>query len=120
MAHFADIGEDNVVRRVLVVPDSEEHRGHTFLAFDLSLGGNWIQTSYSAKIRKNFAGIGFTYSEEHDAFIPPQPYESWSLDLNDFMWYPPKTRPKIEVGKMHLWNEGILDWEEFIIPDTEV
>lgn len=120
MAHFADIGDDNIVKRVLVVSDKEEHRGHEFLAYDLSLGGNWIQTSYTGRIRQNFAGIGFTYSEEYDAFIPPQPYDSWTLNLNNFGWDPPKPRPQIEEGKMHLWNEDILDWEEFVIPSPEV
>ena len=72
MAHFAEIDENNIVTRVLVVPDAEEHRGQEFLANDLGLGGLWIQTSYNARIRKNYAGIGMFYDVDRDAFIPPK------------------------------------------------
>ena len=73
MAHFAEIDSNNVVTRVLVVPDSEEHRGQEFLANDLGLGGTWVQTSYNARIRKNYAGIGMSYDAGRDAFIPVKP-----------------------------------------------
>lgn len=72
MAHFAEVDNDNIVQRVLVVDNSLEHRGADFLANDLGLGGNWIQTSYNGNIRKNFAGIGYTYDSSRDAFIPPK------------------------------------------------
>jgi hypothetical protein len=72
MAHFAEIDNNNTVLRVLVVDNSLEHRGADFLANDLGLGGTWIQTSYNNKIRKNYAGIGYTYDETRDAFIPPK------------------------------------------------
>jgi hypothetical protein len=72
MAHFAEV-QNNIVTRVLVVPDEQEHRGQEFLSEDLGLGGVWIQTSYNARIRKNYAGIGYTYDEARDAFIPPKP-----------------------------------------------
>lgn len=71
MAHFAQIDENNVVVQVLVVPDKEEHRGQDFLANDLKLGGRWIQTSYNSRYGKRFAGIGMTYDEVADDFIPP-------------------------------------------------
>jgi len=73
MAHFAEIDENNIVTRVLVVGDDQEHRGQEFLANDLGLGGFWIQTSYNNNIRKNYAGIGYTFDPIRDAFIPPQP-----------------------------------------------
>jgi hypothetical protein len=73
MAHFAEV-ENNIVTRVLVVPDEQEHRGQEFLANDLGLGGTWVQTSYNARIRKNYAGIGYTYDADRDAFIAPKPY----------------------------------------------
>lgn len=73
MAHFAQVDDNNVVTQVLVVPDNQEHRGQDFLANDLGLGGTWVQTSYNARIRKNYAGIGFTYDAGRDAFIPPKP-----------------------------------------------
>ena len=73
MAHFAEIDSNNIVTRVLVVPDKQESRGQDFLAMDLGLGGKWVQTSYNNNIRKNYAGIGFTYDAERDAFIAPKP-----------------------------------------------
>jgi len=72
MAHFAEV-QNNIVTRVLVVPDEQEHRGQEFLANDLGLDGVWIQTSYNARIRKNYAGIGYTYDTIRDAFIAPKP-----------------------------------------------
>ncbi len=80
MAHFAEIDENNVVLRVLVVDNEHEHRGHEFLSQDLGLGGTWIQTSYNGNFRKTFAGMGFVYNEELDIFLPPKPFESWILN----------------------------------------
>jgi hypothetical protein len=71
MAHFAEIDNENKVLRVLVVDDSQEHRGQDFLATDLGLGGTWIQTSYNHNFRKQFAGIGYTYDAVNDEFIAP-------------------------------------------------
>jgi hypothetical protein len=70
MAHFAEI-KNGIVTRVLVVPDEQEHRGQDFLANDLKLGGRWVQTSYNNRIRGHFAGIGYTYNEAGDVFVPP-------------------------------------------------
>lgn len=72
MAHFAEIDNNNIVLRVLVVDNSLEDRGADFLANDLGLGGTWIQTSYNNNIRKNYAGIGYTYDTIRDAFISPK------------------------------------------------
>ena len=108
MAHFAEIDENNVVQRVLVVDNSLEHRGADFLANDLGLGGNWIQTSYNNNFRKQFAGIGFTYNSQVDVFIAPQPYSSWSLDEN-FDWQPPTPRPSEGLWN---WDESTLSWVE--------
>ena len=72
MAHFAEIDSNNIVVRVLVVDNSLEHRGAEFLSNDLGLGGTWVQTSYNNNIRKNYAGIGYTYDATRDAFIPPK------------------------------------------------
>lgn len=71
MAHFAEIDENNIVKRVLVVPNEQEHRGQEFLADDLQLGGRWIQTSYNNRIRGKYAGIGDVYDEERDIFYTP-------------------------------------------------
>lgn len=89
MAHFAEIDENNIVTRVLVVPNEQEHRGHEFLANDLGLGGFWIQTSYNNNIRKNYAGIGYTFDPVRDAFIAPKPEchpESITFDENTCKW----------------------------------
>ena len=86
MAHFAEIDKNNIVLRVLVVPDEEEHRGHDFLANDLALGGKWIQTSYNANIRKHYAGIGMSYSESLDAFIPIRCHDEAILDEDTCLW----------------------------------
>ena len=106
MAHFAEINDNNIVQRVLVVNNSLEHRGADFLANDLGLGGHWIQTSYNNNFRKQFAGIGFTYDADADVFIAPQPYPSWSLDEN-FDWQPPTPRPS--EGRW-VWDEESLIW----------
>lgn len=89
MAHFAEIDENNIVLRVVVVPNNEEHRGEQFLAVDLLLGGRWIQCSYNGRIRKNYPGPGFTYDPVRDAFIPPQPDPSWAFDETTCNWIDP-------------------------------
>ena len=106
MAHFAKI-ENNIVTQVVVVDNSQEHRGQDFLANELGLGGTWIQTSYNAKIRKNYAGIGFTYDEELDAFIQPKPFESWVLDEETSQWKAPIQKP---IDRMTKWDEKLLNW----------
>lgn len=85
MAHFARI-ENNIVTQVLVVPDNEENRGADYLANDLGLGGNWVQTSYTNRIRKNYAGIGYNYNFELDAFIPPKCHDLAVLDEQTCLW----------------------------------
>jgi len=72
MAHFAKINDDNIVEQVLVVPDSQEHRGEEFLAVDLQLGGRWLQTSFNSSIRGAFAVIGSIYREDIDVFHSPE------------------------------------------------
>ena len=106
MAHFAEINQDNIVIRVLVVDNSLEHRGADFLANDLGLGGNWIQTSYNNNFRKQFAGIGFKYDADADVFIAPQPFPSWSLN-EDFDWEAPVAKPD---GLDWEWDEATLSW----------
>ena len=109
MAHFAEINENGVVLQVLVVPDAQEHRGQEFLADDLGLGGTWVQTSYNARIRKNYAGIGMIYDADRDAFIDPQPFASWTLNEETCRWEAPVPYPA--DGVMYTWNEETTDWE---------
>ena len=97
---------------MLVVPDAQEHRGHEFLADDLGLGGTWVQTSYNARIRKNYAGIGMTYDADRDAFIAPQPYASWILNEDTCRWEAPVSYPA--DGVIYSWNEETNDWEAIV------
>lgn len=108
MAHFAEINAQNIVLRVIVVPNSEEANGAAWCAN--LLGGTWLQTSYNATIRKNFAGAGCTYDATLDAFIPPQPYPSWSLNQITCAWIPPTPRPTTS-GNWY-WNEASLSWKK--------
>ena len=118
MAYFAEIDNTNTVTRVLAVPDSEEHRGQDFLATDLALGGTWMQTSYNTRggehtlggtpLRKNYAGIGYTYDSERDAFIPPKPFDSWLLNEDTCLWDAPTPYPS--DGGMYRWDEDTLAW----------
>lgn len=113
MAHFARINEANVVVEVLVVPDAQEHRGQEFLANDLGLGGTWIQTSYNNRIRKQYAGAGYTYDPIADVFITPQPFPSWTLDENHD-WQPPTPMP---VEGRWYWDEQTISWVEITEPN---
>jgi hypothetical protein len=125
MAHFAEIDENNIVTRVLVVGDDQEHRGQEFLADDLGLGGTWLKTSYNTQggvhtlggtpFRKNYAGIGYSYDSERNAFIPPKPFASWLLNEETCNWNAPVQMP-VEEGKFFRWNEELLNWEELVLP----
>jgi len=112
MAHFAQIDENNIVTQVLVVPDNAEDRGQDYLANDLGLGGTWVQTSYNNRIRKNYAGVGFTYDAVRDAFIAPKPFDSWLLDEDTCRWEAPVAYPT--DGVMYKWNEDKKDWEAIV------
>ena len=113
MAHFAQLDESNVVTQVIVVHNNEllddgvesEAKG---IAFCQSLfGGNWIQTSYNGNIRKQYAGIGYTYDSVNDVFISPSPFASWTLDEN-FDWQAPTPYPQDENN--YLWDEDTTSW----------
>ena len=120
MAHFAEIDAEGTVLRVLVVADAQEGRGQEFLADDLGLGGTWKKTSYNTvggvhsnggtPYRKNYAGIGFKYDAGKDAFIPPKPYASWTLDEGTCLWEAPVAYPSGEG--MYTWNEDTTSWDE--------
>jgi hypothetical protein len=122
MAHFAEIDENNVVLRVLVVDNEQEHRGQDFLANDLQLGGRWIQTSYNGNIRKMFAGVGYTYNEELDIFLPPKPFNSWVINETKGEWEAPIQRPEVEESMVSIWNEENQEWtiEELPLPTIEI
>jgi hypothetical protein len=117
MAHFAELDENNIVLRVLVVNNSDimdennveqESIGITFL--QNLVGGTWVQTSYNNNIRKNYAGIGFTYDQIRDAFIPPKSelFASWVLDEETCRWIPPIAYPT--DGLPYTWDEATISW----------
>jgi hypothetical protein len=125
MAHFAEIDENNIVTRVLVVDNDQEDRGQEFLATDLGLGGTWIKTSYNTiagvhsnggtPLRKNYAGIGYTYDSVRDAFYAPKPFASWTLNEDTCTWNAPTPMP-VEEGKFFTWNEETTSWDEIALP----
>ncbi len=115
MAHFAQIDENNIVTRVLVIEQD---------VIDSGMFGpkeSWIQTSYNTimgehrlggtPLRKNYAGIGYTYDKERDAFIPPKPFPSWKLNETSCHWDAPVARPEDE--KSYGWDEATLAWVEY-------
>lgn len=116
MAHFAEIGVDNTVIRVIVVNNAElldengeeqESLGADFCR-DL-FGGTWVQTSYNRNFRKNFANQGYTYDSSRNAFIPPKPFPSWTLDETTCQWQSPVSYP--DDGQQYSWNEDSTSWE---------
>lgn len=125
MAHFAEIGLNNTVLRVIVVNNSElldadgqesEAKGAKFCRN--LLGGTWLQTSYNRNIRKNYAGEGYTYDSQRDAFIPPKPFASWLLDETTCRWEAPIPMP--EDGKTYVWEETSTSWAEVVLPSLEL
>jgi hypothetical protein len=110
MAHFAELDENNIVIQVLVTDNDYPNEGYDWLVE--TFGGTWVQTSYNATIRKNFAGIGFSYDETRDAFIAPKPFESWLLNEETCNWEAPKPYPT--DGKLYNWDEESQEWIEYV------
>lgn len=127
MAHFAQLDENNVVTQVIVVANKDtadangvekESIGVAFC--ERLLGGTWKQTSYNGSMRKNYAGIGYTYNGDIDAFVPPKPYASWTLNNETAQWDPPTPYPE-DVGteenpKSYTWNEETQEWD-LVVPE---
>lgn len=121
MAHFAELNIDNIVIRVLVVNNDQlldasgienEQAGIGFLQGIFGADTRWVQTSYNANFRKNYAGIGYTYDQTRDAFIAPNTFPSWTLDDVTCQWTPPVPYP--QDGKYYIWNEKVGYWESNI------
>lgn len=119
MAHFARL-ESNLVTEVIVVHNNEllvdgvesEAKG---IEFCQSLfGGEWKQTSYNGTIRKNYAGVGYIYDEDRDAFIGPKPFESWVLNEDTCRWKAPTPYPTVDSKdpKDYRWDEPTVSWVE--------
>ena len=120
MAHFAQINSDNVVTQVIVVSNADCGGGEypesdaVGAAFCTNLlGGTWKQTSYNNNFRKRYAGIGYTFNAELDAFVAPKPYPSWTLNTETADWEAPVARP---VEGVWTWNESAQQWDEVTTP----
>ena len=118
MAHFAQV-ENGIVTQVIVAEQDVIDSG--------LFGTGWVQTSYNTHggqhpegrpLRKNYAGIGYTYDSGRDAFIPPKPYASWLLNEDTCLWGAPTPMP-VEEGKMFVWDEPTTAWVEFVPPTPE-
>ena len=114
MAHYAKV-LDGIVQQVIVAENS------FFDTFVDDTPGEWIQTSYNTTggvhnnggtpLRKNFAGIGFTYDEVRDAFIPPKIFQSWVLNEDSCLWFAPVDYPDVDGDEQYDWNEETQQWE---------
>ena len=118
MAHWAEIDENKLVTRVLVGSNDDIDEGYQWLIDNL--GGTWVKTSYNTMagvhtqggepLRKNYAGVGYTYDEIKDAFIPPKPFDSWLLNEETCLWEAPTPRPT--DNKLYTWDEATISWVE--------
>lgn len=118
MSHWAEINENNIVTRVLVGNNDDINGDEGYKWLIDNLGGVWKKTSYNTKagqhkeggtpFRKNYAGVGFTYDESRDAFIPPKPFDSWILDEETCQWNSPVRLPDEE--NLYFWDEAELKW----------
>jgi hypothetical protein len=108
MSHWAEVDDNNIVLRVLVGDNNDPAGDEGYSWLINNLGGTWIKTSYNNRIRKQFAGIGYTYDADADVFVIPKPFASWALNSN-FDWQPPTPKPE---GDWY-WDENTLSWIEF-------
>jgi hypothetical protein len=129
MAHFAKLGTGNIIEQVIsinnaVVTDSngieQEKLGLDFINKLYNTRDVWKQTSYNRNFRKNFAGIGYSYDQQRDAFIAPKPFNSWILNEDTCKWESPIPSPSSYTNEQDKlvqfrWNENILNWEEFTV-----
>ena len=122
MAHFAKLNENNIVLEVLVVKNEiildennneNEQKGIDFLK-NITGHEKWKQTSYNNNFRKNYAGVGYSYDQTRDAFIPPKPFNSWLLNETTCQWESPVAMP--QDGNKYTWNEQTLSWD--LVEDT--
>lgn len=115
MSHFAKVLDGKVTQVIVAEPEF-------FNTFVDTSPGTWLQTSYNTRggvhtlggtpLRKNFAGIGYTYDAQRDAFIPPKPYDSWVLNETTCQWDAPTPMPTDD--KLYKWNESTTSWVEVI------
>jgi hypothetical protein len=113
MAHWAEVDENNIVVRVLVGDNNDPNNDEGYQWLIDNLGGRWIKTSYNGNIRKRYAGIGYTYDENKDAFIMPSPYHSWVLNEEICDWEPPISKPAVTETTDWKWDEETISWRPF-------
>lgn len=118
MAHFAELDENNVVLRVLVISNNDildengqesESVGIAFCKKLFNSKNEWVQTSYNSRIRKRYAGVGYTYDKNLNAFILPRPYASWLLDDGTLDWIAPVEKPALSEDEI---SDYYYDWDE--------
>ena len=113
MAHYAFLDENNIVTEVIVgIDETELIEGESpDVWYSKFRSQTCVRTSYNGNIRKNYAGIGYTYDEQRDAFIPPKPFASWLLDEDTCQWEAPVPYPSdAPVGTWYIWDEAEQDW----------
>lgn len=108
MAHYAFLNENNIVTEVIVGKDEDEDGVNWEEHYANIRGQLCKRTSYNNNIRKNYAGVGYSYRADIDVFIPPQPYASWLLNEDTYLWEPPV--PKPDDGQYYRWNEETVSW----------
>ncbi len=114
MAHFAKLGTGNIIEKVEVVSNDialTEQSGVDFLNNLYKTRDVWKQTSYNNNIRKNFAGIGYSYDQTRDAFIAPKPFNSWILNETTCVWEAPVAYPDDDDSFSYIWNETNKSWD---------
>lgn len=115
MAHYAFLDENNIVTEVITGRDEDDLAEGVYdweIYYGRLRGQRCLRTSYNGNIRKNYAGIGYSYSDELDAFIPPKPYDSWVLDEETARWEAPVPYPT--DGVMYTWDEESTDWKPIV------
>jgi len=113
VSHWAEIDGENKVIRVVVGDNNDPNGDEGYQWLVDNLGGTWIKTSYNGNIRKNYAGIGYTYDEQRDAFIAPKTFNSWILNEETCCWEAPTPMPTDD--KIYTWDESTLAWVEVTI-----
>jgi hypothetical protein len=118
MAHYAFLDENNVVTEVITgIDETELIEGQDpEVWYGTFRGQTCVRTSYNANIRKNYAGIGYTYDDERDAFIPPKPFASWVLNEETCRWEAPIPMPEdASFENPYIWDEEVGDWVELSV-----
>lgn len=111
MSHWAELDENNIVIRVTVGDNNDPAGDEGYQWLIDNLGGRWVKTSYNGTIRKQYAGVGYSYDPIADVFIEPRPFPSWTLD-NNFDWQPLIPMPNDD--KKYIWSEEDLIWKEYV------